>query len=241
MFFTMDEWLQSDFMHNVFRPLLDMFGVEEVKNMPAPMVRNNRDYSNRLGDAVVEYMETGGPLPYLSAKPEAVEWAISYRNCLTITLREVLHQSYRNSSLSDWVLAADAMEEPVYFVRDTRKAFDPIEGHKICPEASLDLHKRLALYRVAKMNFFVGNGPCGLPMATQDIPYVIFQTKGVQESILPDYTAPDGSRVSGYAVWMGFQWGQQVPWHNPKIQRLVYADDNYENIIEAYRHWKEHC
>lgn len=83
---------------------------------------------------------------------------------VTITLREADHWPARNSRLRTWLEVADYFEvspDPVrvIFIRDTAKAREPIKGRETCPEASVSLLRRAALYSGAICNFGVNGGP----------------------------------------------------------------------------------
>ncbi len=203
-------------LNNVVRPLLQMFAMREVDSVIRPM---QFQYLPRMA---VEYFKEKGFLPLYKASPEATDWAKQYEGAYVITLREAHYWPQRNSNIDEWVRFAGTLDRPVVFVRDTAKAYEAVPGFDICPDASIDLHKRLALYRAAKMNFFVTNGPAGLAHYSRDIPYLNFFKEA------PGYPCYD-------KAWMkqaiGFE--DQMPWAGPH-QVMVYADDTCENIMAAF-------
>jgi uncharacterized Rossmann fold enzyme len=204
-------------LNNVVRPMLKMFAMNEVGSVSGKAMQFQ--YLPRMS---VEHFKETGEMPRFEASPEATGWAQRYKGAYVITLREAHYWPQRNSNVEAWVRFARTLDRPVVFVRDTAKANEDIPGFDICPEASIDLHKRLALYRAAEMNFFVTNGPAGLAHYSRDIPYINFFKEA------PGYPCYD-------PAWMkeaiGFE--DQMPWASPR-QRMIYADDTFENIEKAF-------
>jgi hypothetical protein len=119
----------------------------------------------------------GDEVPKFRA-PSAMREAMAKRlgGAVTITLREADMFPHRNSNIPAWLRLADdltARGERIVIVRDTARAHEPLGGYEICPEASIDLQWRAALYETAKMNLFVSNGPAGLSFLS-DWPYITF-------------------------------------------------------------------
>lgn len=215
---------KSQMINNVVRPLVEMFGIQEVDEvrpdalnfhyMPSPILNNYR---------------ATGYLPDYQEKAEARKWA--YNKCrdhpITITLREASYWPQRNSNLPEWEKFARYIEKDhrVIIIRDTGRATEFCDEFETCPDASLDLHKRLALYRRAKMNFFVMNGPAALCFMTSTIPYTAFFKNA------PGYHCYD-------PVWlqrhMGIDPYGQMPWANLKTQKFVYKDDTFAEIVKVY-------
>lgn len=87
-------------------------------------------------------------------------------------------------------------------------------GAEIIEDAYINpipLEERFALYNGAEMNFFKSNGPAALPMCSQ-MPFTIFSPPCADE------------------MWpQPMSRGRQLPWANNN-QRIVWADDTYENI-----------
>jgi hypothetical protein len=234
----------SEFMDAVMRPLMEMFDVEEVDEMPSPIVQN---MPYNMSASVGWYNQTGH-LPTFEPNKLAVDWAQQYRSCVTVSLRETKYFRKRNSNINEWIKAANFIKglgRRTIFIRDTANSYQHIDGHEICPEAAIDLHKRLALYRAASMNLFIANGPGGLALAATDIPYIIMHTEAAFEQFSKCHTqfdawAPPGVSHDEFSVmnlwksWIGFNVGEQTPWCNPKIQRIVWDEDTAENIIAAY-------
>jgi len=210
-------------LNHVVRPLLEMFGFEETGDNPgdAGFVFQ---YSPKES---LEHFEKTSEFPEFQANAEATEWAQENfaDNPYVITLRETYYWPQRNSNVAEWVKFAKTLDRRVIFVRDTWKHDQPIAGFETCPEASLDLHKRLALYRQAKMNFFVPNGPGGLAWYTRDIPHLTFYIEA------PGYKCHDPEFLEAH---VGLKPYGQYPWSDLTKQRLVYANDTFENITAAF-------
>lgn len=221
-------------LNNVVRPLVRMFGMQEVGTMPDPNVIVGAievpgdgvvafAYSPRFS---VEHFHETGKLPVYQASARARQWAdMTFPvRPYVITLREAAHWPQRNSDVAEWLKFAATLDGPVVFVRDTATADDPMEA-VTCPLASRDLDKRLALYRRARMNFFVTNGPAGLAWYTRDIPYLCLFKDA------PGYHCYDPEWLDDY---IGLPQGGQLPWAGPH-QRLAYVDDTCENIDREWR------
>lgn len=221
---------KSGMLNNVVRPMLKMFDLEEVIEASESAV----DLGYAL-TTVVDVWNTEQELPEFSPSKEAVAWAEQFRGRPTITLREAHYWPQRNSNVDEWIRFAHYLRSrcrnPV-ILRDTYKAHEQIKGLEICPEASIDLDKRLALYRVAEMNLFIVNGPAGLVWATKDTPYITMWTSA------PGYHCYDPRWIKER---LGFEHGGQFPWHDKAKQRIVWAEDTFDNILKAYREmcpWK---
>ena len=153
------------------------------------------------------------------------------RRPITITLREMDLYPYRNSNLWAWLNLAQYLTdhgEYVVFVRDTAKATEKLDGFEICPEASVDLHSRMALYEIAKLNLFVANGPTTLGWFG-DFPWLSFTR------IEPDGHEYVPNTPSFWRDNIGIEVGTQLPWALPD-QRIIWQPDDYENLIKA---WEE--
>ena len=147
---------------------------------------------------------------------------------VTITLREASHWPHRNSNRIAWLKFALLLRdrgERVIFVRDTEHAFEPFADFQTDPLASVDLDYRAALYESARANLFVSNGPAGLAMFG-DKPWLQFVTLEDEDGYAPN-TAKFWTENGGVAP------GEQYPWSGSQ-QRLVWAPDTYENILEAW-------
>jgi hypothetical protein len=147
---------------------------------------------------------------------------------VTITLRETEHDLSRNSDTSAWLALARRIQSDGYrviFVRDTARAKEPLGGFETMSTASLMLDIRLALYEFAKLNFFVSNGPVSLAFFS-DVPWRAFIAVSEDNPL----------SVSTPTWWQhhhGILPGEQFPWSGPD-QRIVWARDNYENIVSAW-------
>jgi hypothetical protein len=223
---------RQELANGVCRPALRLFGAKEGGSGPSAV---DMTYVIR---PTVDHFHAGVPLPEMRASAEMMSLfrpgdrsAFTVRDRYVITLREATHWPSRNSNFDAWMhfaiqLRADGLD--VIVVRDTAKANDAIEGVEICAMASMALDVRLALYRSAKMNFFVSNGPCVLATYTSDIPYLCFMKSP------HDYPCHAPNWVEQH---MGIPYGGQFPWATER-QRLVWADDTPENIAEAWAEMK---
>jgi hypothetical protein len=149
----------------------------------------------------------------------------SHPGLITMTLREAEHWPERNSNISEWVKAAEALQRcghRVVIVRDERYAHEPIAGLPTDAQAACQIKPRADLYASASLNLFVSNGPAWLSMA-MDLPTIIFRP---------------GDDKLGRAFGRehfrrcGIEWGGQMP-GAPAYQRLVWSDDTADNIVEA--------
>jgi hypothetical protein len=82
-------------------------------------------------------------------------------------------------------------------------------------DKTIHLHKRMALYSGAEMNFMVANGP-GTLLWFSDNPYMVFM-----KNVNAEY-----HNASGHPV------GKQVPWAHSN-QKFVWGPDDYESIKGA--------
>lgn len=206
-------------LNNVVRPMLKMFAFQEVSEVSEKAVQFQYTPKETL-----DHFRATGEMAEYRPSDEAIEWAKQYKDFHVITLREAEHWPQRNSNVGEWVRFAKTLGSKVVFVRDTAKADDLIDGFEICPEASKDIHKRLALYRAAKMNYFVATGPGQLIKHCRETPYICFTTN-----------------AEGYPFydpkWLKEQCGldEQYPWRDPEKQRIFRLDDTYENLMFAHQ------
>lgn len=208
-------------LDRVFRPLLPCIGA--VEDPAAIYGRCDEFYVAR---EIVAAARRGERVPRLRSPRE---WT-GKKNHVTITLREAEHGQSRNSNIAEWLKVATALKnqgESIVFVRDTAKAHEPLPGFVTYPEASIDLHARLALYENSKVNMFVSNGPSGLALFGAR-PFLSFQ-------------APDsggGDEICNTPVFWekynGIKMGEeQYPWCSPQ-QRIICLPDTFDNIMAAW-------
>lgn len=207
-------------LDNVCRPMLRMFGYSFGGDG-----RDSRVYPYVMRPAA-DAFKRGIPLPCFEPGVGADRWAAKLAgkdDYITITLREARYWLERNSDLASWQEFAKGYKGRVIFVRDTAKADEPLPGFETCPTASYDLRKRTALYKRAKMNFFIANGPAMLAVCTQTIPYVNFIPP------VPEYPCfqPEWLRQ-----FVGIEHGGQWPWATER-QRAVWQRDTLDNIRAA--------
>lgn len=212
-----------DWLDNVFRPALKFIGAVEddaaaLGHNKFPTVLRDVVKACRAGENVPTFKTDKKPRPEL-------------QNAVTITLRELDRSPARNSDTAEWIKFAGwlkARGEKVVFVRDASKALEPFGDFATCPEASLDLNERLALYQHAKINFFSENGPVTLAIFGTH-PWVSFVD-------IQDDDCPEAGRTPFF--WrelfdMGK--GDQYPWSTAD-QRIVWKEATFDNMIEA---WEE--
>ncbi len=210
---------KQQMLDNVCRTALPLFGAREIQEGGQPI-----DFPYTIRMTVDAVRDAGFELPLMRPSQEARKWSEQYRGAYVITLRECDYWLERNSSLTDWIRFADHLMdegERVVFVRDTAKADEGITGHTTLPIAAVNIDRRLALYCVAQMNYFVSNGPSSLALYSSDIPYLSFQ------KIVPGYPCNDDAWMRRF---MGVGQGEQWPWASDK-QRMVYANDTFANIM----------
>jgi len=210
-------------LNKVVRPMLEMHGMEECE-IPE---HNRMEFSYSPAESLARYRATHH-MPRFQPSREAMLWALeNYSDGpIVITLRECTYWPQRNSDTFEWIKFARYIGDSkrVIFLRDTDCVGQPFE-FETCDEASLDLHKRMALYRRASMCFFVMNGPASLAYYTQYIPYGVFLTSA------PGYPCYSPEFLQRF---IGIDPYGQFPWTNLKRQRLVYGDDDFEAIKKVY-------
>lgn len=213
----------------VMRPSLALLGAVEDHE-----VRGSRHvWHQLLRDATAGYNK-GEAIPRVHPSYAAMNFVHARfpQPVVTITLRETDRWEYRNSNLPAWLQFAaylKAQGERVVFVRDTDKATQPIPKHETFPEASLNLDTRVALYEQAKCNFFVSNGPFVLSLFGTR-PWLNFIALKEGDDYAPN--TPEG-----WKDCQGIGAGEQFPWSTPQ-QRIVWAADTYENIVQAWESTK---
>lgn len=211
---------------NVMRPMLAF--VDAVESPEAAQIgRANEFYCTRN---ICARIKRGEKLPRMWAPDEAVSRMERYEGCVTITLREADEWPHRNSNVEAWLKFANDLKakgERVVFVRDTAKAYEPpIDGFEDCPAASTDLHMRGALYQLAKMNFFVANGPIMLAVYGH-VNYRVFL------NLQPDGHAYMADTPRFWREKNGVEPGGQFPWVLPN-QLIVWSEDRYEAISASW-------
>ncbi len=216
---------RSQWLDNVFRPILRMIGA--VEDNTAIRGRHKPMY---VPADIVKAYKAGESLPKL--KPDRIIEPV--KSPVTITLREAEHWVWRNSNMEAWTRFARGLMdkgEHVIFIRDTAKAYEPLPGFMTYPRASIDAGERFSLYECAKANLFVSNGPYGLG-AYGSRPFLMFNPKEKQDSPF----APNTPWF--WEVKNGLKMGDQYPWFRPN-QRMVWDEDRYENIVGAWETYIE--
>jgi hypothetical protein len=208
------------FLDNVCRPAMALIGA--VEDPKAVYGKFKEFFSFR---DITEGSRKGEAVPKFKAPPSLRTFPPGY---VTITLREAEYWPHRNSKIKEWVRFArylQARGERVIFVRDTAKAKEPFLDFTTCPEASLDLTVRCALYRDAKCNLFVSNGPVVLNyfMDTPFLQFLDVDENGAYNAERPQY----------WEQCVGIKPGEQIPWFNDK-QRIVWKPDYFTNLVLAW-------
>ena len=214
------------FLNNVMRPMLELFGAVESGDAA------NGRHEEFLGlKPISEAYLSGVPVPQMQVPAEAMTRmadALNGRKPVTITLRESGAFAHRNSDLGEWDKFATWLSrqgEDVVIVRDTAKATELFGNFDICPEASVDLHMRAALYKQAKCNCFVTNGPWGLAYFTE-VPWLMLAS-------IDDSQPEAFNRPKWWQDFMGLNGDRQLPWASPQ-QRIVYDKDSFEVMKKAW-------
>jgi hypothetical protein len=222
---------QQQMFERVMKPALDLIGAVADRDAADGHVKT----IFTLRD-VVDAHRRGFEVPKfrtLTHKPWASK-RFGARPPITITLREMDLYPYRNSNMDAWLKLAYYLEsrgERVVFVRDTAKAHHPMgQSFESCPEASIDLHYRMALYEIAKLNLFVSNGPATLGLFS-DFPWMMFVR------IEPDGHEYAPNTPSFWRDNFGISVGEQFPWSKAH-QRIIWQPDDYENLIKAWEEFK---
>jgi hypothetical protein len=220
---TDDRWA---FFNNVMRPILPLFGA--VEDQAAVNGRHADFVALREISAAFMRGETVPTVQVPEQTRRDMEGKLAGRRPVTLTIREKLEYEQRNSNLDEWRKLAKWLTrrgEDVIVVRDTVKAHEPFDEFETCPEASIDVLKRAALYESAKCNFYVANGPWGLAQYSK-VPWLMFVEVNNEQ--------PDGFNQPEYwRLFMGVGKEKQIPWATPQ-QRIVYARDTFDNMRAAY-------
>ncbi len=158
---------------------------------------------------------------------------------VTITLREGTRDVERNSNLAAWAAFAGSLDREIYcpiFVRDTETLFGgvsrerdqedgirEIEKFISFPEASLNLHARMALYELSHINLAVPSGPFALCVYNKSVNYLVFRI--ICEKAY--------STSEEYLNWLGMKKGEPHHFAGP-TQKLVWEDDTFEIISREF-------
>jgi hypothetical protein len=230
------------FIKGPVKDILDMYGLPIVQESTGHWAEK---IPYNMSAACNIYRRWNAIPPSLHPAEQSLEWAQQFKECITITLRMTRYYHQYNSLLYDWMDVAECLRKGghrVIFIPDTRYPDFKILDCETSPRAAVNTHDRAALYRVASQNFFVANGPCTLCKCTNDVPYVQFVTNYAVKAMEVMHTKFEFFDIAGlgvpenadvYHYWLGFGIGEQCPWANTAIQRHVWKDDTFENIIET--------
>jgi hypothetical protein len=185
-------------------------------------------------ETVVLASVQGKPVPGLKAPGHALNYVQKWlaENCgnrkvVSITLRQTTYETERNSNLENWIRFADTLppdEYAVIFLRDTGRIFEPVcselEGRQIFDFGTIHLELRAALYELAFINMFVGNG-CG------EVGVFLPNTRYVHFLNVPDPDSPTG--IIQDRIENGWAARDRLPFSRDG-QYFVFGTDTYENI-----------
>lgn len=167
------------------------------------------------------------PTPAALAEVEKSGWKRD--KMAVITIRESRIKSMRNSTIPQWIKAADWLQEQGFtpvFVPDTDHPQREFGGHLSCARASHDVQFRLGLYESAVLNLGVNNGPMALNLYSRR-PTLYFKP------ITPDYKESSGD----YWRKCGLPPMSQPPWFSG-AQRIIWDDrDDFPTIKDAVTRW----
>jgi hypothetical protein len=218
--------IRGQMLNNVIRPAMKMLGVVEDDTI----CDNKRNFDCYYVD-IGKHFLNGEQVPKFKSPPHVDR----SDKLIVITLREAPYILDRNSKLDAWKAfarkrVADGYE--ILFIRDTAKAFEPLDGWDTDPEAALELEARQEVYSRAFCNVSIATGPTSLMMFS-DNPFLIMVPIG---------------KFNGYdpwtAEWMKCACGidikktDQYPWFN-RDQRFSWLDDTEDNIETAWENWLE--
>lgn len=185
-------------------------------------------------------VERGEVIPSIRApelmKKNARHWLESVapgKRVITITLRESSYVQDRNSNIDAWAkfahrLQADGQYFPV-LIRDTERIAEKLpsalEGLTTCPEASINVLFRTAIYEESYLNMVINNGPAMLCLFDKYIRYLFFKI----------VTPSNPSTTVEFLIKdQGMYPGEPFPGAGP-FQKLVWEDDNLDVIEREFQ------
>jgi len=149
-------------------------------------------------------------------------------NYITITLRNSLHQSERNTNLDVWFKFykyVDALGVQVVIVPDQEDLLSNREFSKypwpVFESAAISLDLRFALYENSSANFCSANGPCSLMFYSNCSVYQFDQLKGTKTQ------AEFWSRI------LGFESGGNYPWSRAD-QVMTWQPSDLNNLCQYF-------
>lgn len=170
------------------------------------------------------------PFTALKEKLEEVEKDnLKIASLVTITMRDTHIKPGRNSTIDEWIKAADWMAShgfvPV-FIPDTENPDRKFGLHKVSKKAAMDVQYRLALYDSAALNLGVNNGPMALCFFSRR-PMLYFRP----------ITAQYPESTEKFWAKSGIQFNSQAPWFT-NLQRIIWeGHDDFENIKLNVERW----
>lgn len=148
---------------------------------------------------------------------------------VTITMRNSRIKPARNSDAVEWLKVAAWLETQGFtpvFIGDSEQP-ERYGDFAVSKKAQIDVNYRMALYSIAEQNLCVANGPPMLCFLSAR-PMLMFKplTEGFWEA------------STEYWTKCSIPPGAQAPWFNDN-QRIVWADDKAEIIIQTLEKWQK--
>jgi len=219
----------------VIEPLVELLG-----GIITPQAEGGRHKRIFVPSDIIARARAGEQVPRFRGTPKGrsvVASVLHGAKPVVITLRETNYLEFRNSNIEAWIqfgrYLQNAEGREVVFVRDTAKAFEPLEDFTIFPKAALDIQVRMALYEAAECNMFVSNGPGGLCIFSE-LPYIYLT------NIKPEFMMYEPNSTEWWEREHGLAEGDQWPWAAAN-QRTVWATDDYDSICRAWNEWFHHA
>jgi hypothetical protein len=200
----------------------------------------------RLGkfSQIIYAAKIGYDVQHISAPEHAkhvmAEWIsrnIGSKKLVTITLRQSKVQPLRNSNIESWIELYRFVEKQglsAVFICDTEAilAGDPgIPSDLVrCDNASISLELRCALYELADLNFFVGNGPGTIATFNKAASYI-------QCKLIVEGDTYGATSLETYTKHYKLPPGTQIPNLQNPYGRFVWQTDDAEVLKEAFEDW----
>lgn len=169
---------------------------------------------------------------YLNLTREFLANSAKGKKVITVTLREyAVNADTRNSNLREWAKFIAHLDKEVYFpviIRDTYNCTAPLphyfENVATFPLASVSLHYRLAIYKLAHVNMGINNGPIYPISYIKDSRSIIFY------KVLNEVPTLSESSYKKY----GFVIGKNHFFNDNDLQITFWGEDSFENLKAAF-------
>ena len=191
----------------------------------------------------IKYISSPNDFSFFETSSQSIEMVANYikefvgnKKIITITLREYGYPDKRNNNLIEWEKFINSLDTTIYYpiiIRDTYKSTTklPLSLRKISdfPLASIDIGIRVALYKVAYLNFCVPNGPTVL----------LFHIKGCH-TLLIRHNDDSVHSVSKHTVELdGFPEDEQPIFAEEGKQYVYWGEETYDNITDAFEQYEK--